>query len=103
MNELWRMLRDPRVSTLMILVGVVVSGFVALWFGYREVAGLGLVPFQGPYLVSSGVIGIAMIGTALGLLTIHVNRVEEAEERQLLADLRREAVRIHAERLASDG
>jgi hypothetical protein len=100
-NELWRTLRDPRVSTTLVLLAVLVGGFVAVWLAYREVAGLGLVPFQVPYLVSGGVLGLAMIGTALGLLTIHINRVEEAEERRLLSELQRETLRLRAERAAA--
>ena len=96
MNELWRTLRDPRVSTTLVLLAVLVGGFVAVWLGYREIAREGLVPFQVPYLVSGGVVGLAMIGTALGLLTIHINRVEEAEERRLLTELQREALRLRA-------
>ena len=100
MTELWRTLRDPRVTTTGVLLAALVAGFVAIWQGYREIAREGLVPFQVPYLVSGGVIGLAVIGTALGLLTIHVNRVEEAEERRLLTELQREALRLRAERAA---
>ena len=98
MNELWARGRDPRVSTTVVLSAVVIAGFVAIWLGYRGVAPLGVVPFQVPYLVSGGFVGLALIGTALGLLSVHCNRVEEAEERRLLAELHREVRRIGAER-----
>lgn len=94
MNELWRLLRDPRVSTAGALSAMVLAGFVALWLGYRSAAGLALVPFQLPYVVSGGVVGLAVIGSALVLLSVHIDRVEAAEERRLLAELQREALRL---------
>jgi hypothetical protein len=100
-NELWRTLRDPRVSTTGVLLALLAGGFLALWLGYREVAALALVPFQVPYLVSGGLVGLATIGTALALLTIHIGRVEEAEERRQLAELQREALRLRAARLSA--
>ena len=102
MTELWRTLRDPRVSTTGALLSVLAGGFLAVWLGYREVARLGQVPFQVPYLVSAGLVGLATIGTALGLLTVHINRVEAAEERRLLAELQREALQLRAARVAAD-
>ena len=98
MSELWRLLRDPRVSTTGALATMVIAGFAAVWQGYRSAAAIALVPFQLPYAVSGGVIGLAVVGTALALLSIHVDRVEAAEERRLLADLQREALRLRARR-----
>jgi len=103
MTELWSTLRDPRVSTTGVLLAAIAGGFVAIWLGYREIARLGLVAFQLPYLMSAGVIGLAVIGTALGLLSVHVSRVEEAEERRQLVELQRVALRLRASRVERDG
>lgn len=101
MNELWAALRDPRVSTTGVLLAALATGFALLWLGYRSVAGLALVPFQLPYVVSGGLVGLAVVGSSLGLLSIHVDRVEAAEERRLLAGLQREALRLRAPRSAA--
>jgi hypothetical protein len=93
MTELWAMLRDPRVSTTCVLVGLLSVGFGLIWLGYRSIAALGLVASQMPYVVSGGVVGMAMVGTALSLLSVHIDRVEAAEERRLLAQLQRNAMR----------
>jgi Cu/Ag efflux pump CusA len=94
MNELWATLRNPRVSTTVALVGVLAAGFLLLWLGYRSSAALALVPSQLPFVVSGGVLGLAVVGTALALLSVHVDRVEAAVERRVLAELQRRALRI---------
>lgn len=98
MNELWATLKDPRVSTTAVLLAALAGGFVAIGLAYRSVAGIGLVPFQLSYVVSGGVVGLAIVGSALVLLSVHIDRVEAAEERRLLAELQREALRLRARR-----
>ena len=94
MNELWAILRDPRVSTVGVLLGVLAGGFALMWLGYRSVAALPLVPQQMSYVVSGGIVGLALVGTALLLLSVHVDRVEAATERRILEEFRREALRM---------
>lgn len=98
MNELWSLLKDPRVSTTGVLLVGLAAGFGLVGLGYQAVARLALVPFQLPYVVSGGVVGLAVVGTALALLDVHIDRVEAAQERRLLAELHREALRLRAER-----
>lgn len=98
MDELWRMLRDPRLSTTVVLLAVVVAGFVLLLEGYRDVAAQVIAPAQTPYMISASLLGLALIGTGLRLLAIHVDRVEEATERRALAEVQREALRLLAQR-----
>ena len=93
MTELWAILRDPRVSTTVALLAVLAGGAALIGLGYRSSAAIGQVSFQLPYVVSGGIVGLAVIGTALALLSIHVSRVEAAEERRLLARLQREVLR----------
>jgi hypothetical protein len=90
MNELWKTLSHPRVATVGVLLAAIGAGFGALWMGYRTIAGTALVAAQMPYAVSAGAIGVAVIGAALGLLSVHIDRVEAAEERSQLAALRRQ-------------
>ena len=96
MTELWRVLREPRIATTAVLVAALAGGFILVWLSYSAVASLGLVPFQLPYVVSGGFVGLALIGSALALLSIHIDRVEAAEERRQLAELQREALRLRS-------
>lgn len=96
MNELWKVLRDPRVTTSLVLGAVVVVGFGLLGAGYRGAAALLLVPFQVPYLVSGAVVGLALVGAGLGLLVVHLDRTEAAEERRAVAALQRDVLRMLA-------
>ena len=98
MTELWATLRDPKVSTTAVIVGALAAGMALIWLGYRSSAALALVPFQMPYVVSGGVLGVVVVGSALALLSVHLDRVEAAEERRALAELQREALRLRAPR-----
>ena len=94
MTELWRILRDPRVTTSLVLAAVVVLGFGLVGAGYRGAAALLFVPFQVPYLVSGAVAGLALVGTGLALLGVHLDRTEAAEERRQVASLQRDVLRL---------
>jgi len=95
-SELWQMLRDPRLSTSLVLASAVVGGLLLLAQGWRGVAATLVVSLQLPYLVSGAVAGVAVLGAALGLLRIHLDRVEAAEERRRTAALQRETLRLLA-------
>jgi TRAP-type C4-dicarboxylate transport system permease small subunit len=95
-TELWATLRDPRVSTSLVFGAAVVAGLILLWQGWRGVAATLFVPFQTPYLVSGAVAGVAVAGTGLALLRVHLDRVEAAEERRRTAELQREVLRLLA-------
>ncbi|MCU1587368.1 MAG: hypothetical protein JWN31_861 [Frankiales bacterium] len=96
MTEIWRALRDPRVSTTLVLAVVVVVGLVLVGEGYRGVAGSLVVPFQVPFLVSGALAGMAVLGGGLALLTTHLGRAEAAEERRAVAELQRDVLRLLA-------
>lgn len=96
MNEIWRVLRDPRVSTTLVLSAVVVAGLLLLSQGWRGVAATLFVPYQVPYLVSGVVTGVACVGAGLALLRVHLDRTEAAQERQETAALQREVLRMLA-------
>lgn len=96
MSELWRILRDPRVSTTLVLAAVVVAGFGLIGAGYRGAAAVLFVPFQVPYLISGAVVGISLVGLGLALLGVHLDRTEAAEERRAVATLQRDVLRLLA-------
>lgn len=96
MNELWKVLRDPRVTTTLVLASVVLGGFTLLGLGYRGAAAVLFVPFQVPYLVSGAVVGLALVGGGLALLIVHLDRTEAAEERRAVAGLQRDVLRLLA-------
>ena len=93
MTELWRILRDPRVSTTIVLAAIAVAGFALVALGWRGAAATVFVPFQVPYVVSGGLLGLGLLGAGLGLLKVHVDRVEAAEERRQTAELQRQVLR----------
>lgn len=97
MTELWRVLRDPRVSTTLVLAAVVIGGLLLLSQGWRGTAATLFVPYQVPYLVSGVIAGVACVGAGLALLRVHLDRTEAAQERQETAALQREVLRLLAD------
>ena len=96
MTELWRVLRDPRVSTTLVLGSIVIAGLLLLAQGWRGVAATLVVPYQVPYLVSGAIVGIACAGTGLALLRVHLDRTEAAQERRETAARQREVLQLLA-------
>ena len=96
MSELLRILRDPRVSTFLLLGVLVAVGMGLIGVGYRGGAATLFVVLQMPFLVSGGFAGVALVGLGLGLLRVHADRVEAAEERTAYAALQRETLLLLA-------
>ena len=98
MNELWatlwRVLRDPRISTTLILGSFVLGGLGLIAAAYWGTAGRGLVVFQLPFVLSGALAGVAVVGIGLGLLSIHFDRVESIEERRELAEVQAKIMRL---------
>jgi len=93
-EEIWRVLRDPRVSITLILCGLAAVGFGLFAAAWRGAAATLFVVLQMPWVVSGGIAGMAVIGLALGTLTTHLERTEAAAERAALAELQRDALRL---------
>ncbi len=94
MDEIWRVLRDPRVSTTLVLATLGVVGFVGIALGWRGAAATLFVVLQLPWVVSGAFAGLALLGAALALLMTHLDRTEAAAERAALAELQRDALRL---------
>jgi hypothetical protein len=94
MDDIWRVLKDPRVSTTLALSAAVIAGFLLLVLGWHGVSATLFVALQLPWAVSGSFAGIAVIGSGLALLITHLGRAEAAAERAQLAELQREVLRL---------
>jgi hypothetical protein len=90
-------LRDPGIQAALVLLATALGGFVLLGMAWRGAARTVYVPLQMPWLISSGLGGLALLGAALGSWHIHVGRRIDAEHRAVVDDLTR-----HAAQLADD-
>ncbi|MGH2784148.1 MAG: hypothetical protein ACRDJ1_02695 [Actinomycetota bacterium] len=79
-----RSLRDAFTRSVVLAVGLIAGGFVAIALGWKGVAASLLVAEQLPYLLSGGVGGLALIVAGAGILTVQVNRYWNARERTRL-------------------
>ena len=95
-------LRDPGIRASLVLFGVVATGFALFPVGWRGVARTQFVPLQLPWLLSAGVAGLALIGGALGALTIHVGRRADAVHRAAVEDVLHTAIEL-ADELKKSG
>src|SRR5207245_1148316 len=87
-------LRDPGVRAGVVLLAAVVAGFALFVLSWRGVARTIYVPFQLPWMVSAGVIGLGLIGGALGFLSIHIGRRADAAHRATIEEIVRTAVAL---------
>lgn len=84
MTDAWR---DPGVRAIGVLCAVAAAGLVGLYLAWRGVAAT-LAVWEQVSFVASGVFGgMALTGTALGILSIHLRRRSAAEERAALEEL----------------
>ena len=80
-----RALRDPWTRSVVLAVGLVVAGFVALGAAAVGASQTPSVPEQVAFLVSGGFGGLALAGTGLALLDVQRSRRVAAEDRRDLA------------------
>lgn len=85
---------DPGAQALLVLAALAAAGFVMLGLAWRGAARTPYVPLQLPWLVSGGVVGLALLGMALGGWSIHLGRRQDAAHRAAAEDLVREAAEL---------
>lgn len=74
------------VSPILTYVGIAVAaaGFVVIMITWGKVGALTVVPFQMPYLLSGGLVGLCLVMTGLTLISVNAKRQDaSARERQL--------------------
>lgn len=83
-SQVRRSLRDAFTRSIVLALGLIAGGFVAIGLGWKGAAGSLVVAEQLPYLLSGGVGGLALIVTGAGILTVQANRYWNARERARL-------------------
>lgn len=96
LRALGKALALPVVSTVLVLGGIGAAGLVAIALGWRGAAATEFVPFQVPFLVSGGLVGLALLVFALGMIDVHANRVLGAQRHADTNVAMREAVELLA-------
>lgn len=89
--DLVRFWRDPASKALWPLTLIGIGGFIGIAIGYRAAARTLAVPLQTPALVSGGLAGLALVGLACLLTSIHMSRGDAARERREIDGLLDEA------------
>ena len=79
--------RDPGVQSVAVLAVLGIAGFVMMALTWRGAARTVYVPLQLPWLVSGGLIGLALLGLAVGAISIHLGRRDDAAHRAEFEDL----------------
>jgi hypothetical protein len=72
---------DPFVVVMAVLAALVVAGLVGLAVAWRGLADEFVVALQLPYAMSGAVGGLALIGFALGVVSIQASRRAAAKDR----------------------
>src|SRR5688572_21573156 len=80
------MTRSPHTATLVALL-LVVAGFVLIVLGWKGGAATLFVPSQLAFSISGGMIGIALVGTGLGVLMVQGTRLATARRSQELQQI----------------
>jgi len=83
--------RDPLVGVAAVLGAMALAGMLAIGLAWRSVDATTNVALQIPDLVSGGIGGLALVLTALALVSVQADRRARARERadtdDLLAEL----------------
>jgi hypothetical protein len=76
-------------SSSPVSVGVllVVAGFIALFLAWNGAAAKDYVQGQFPYLLSGGLVGIALVGAGLTVINVQARRADQAELLNRLAEM----------------
>ena len=74
-------------SPVSVGVLLVVAGFIVLFLAWNGAAGKDYVQGQFPYLLSGGLVGIALVGAGLTVINVQARRADQAELLSRLAEL----------------
>lgn len=96
-EDVWATMLDPKRLPAVVMAIVTFVGAVLLVLAQVGTEKFEYVPAQLPYLASGTLFGLALIGTGLRLLAVHLERVEAAEERDHIADVQRVALGVLGE------
>ncbi len=68
-----------RSSPVSVGVLLVVAGFIAMFLAWNGAAGKDFVQGQLPYVLSGGVVGLALVGCGLTVINVQARRADQAE------------------------
>jgi hypothetical protein len=68
-----------KTSPVSVGVLLVVAGFVALFLAWNGAAEKDFVQGQLPYLISGGLVGIALVGCGLMVINVQARRADQTE------------------------
>jgi hypothetical protein len=68
-----------RSSPVGVGVLLVVAGFIALFLAWNGAAGKDFVQGQLPYVISGGLVGIALVGCGLTVINVQARRADQTE------------------------
>lgn len=77
----------PLYRPIVLLAGLALIGAAAIFWSWRSVNGTSAVPFQLPWLMSGGAIGLGIIGMALASWSVHLERREDMETRRQMGEV----------------
>ena len=66
-------------SPMSVAIGLVALGFIVLFLGWNGAAGKDFVEGQVPYLVSGGLLGLALVGSGLTVVLVQAHRRDTHE------------------------
>jgi hypothetical protein len=96
-----RLLREPLASTVLVVAGLVVGGYLAMAVAWHYTSYTLFVPWQVPALVSGALGGLCLVVIGAVLLSIQYGRylaASETAEIELLLDETAELVAAMKER-----
>ena len=84
-------------------IGFCVVGFVVIFLGWNGAAGKDRIPSQFPFLISGGVVGLAIILIGVGVMVIQSQRSDRAALESALVEIRRAVELLAAAGSAGNG
>lgn len=76
-----------QVTGIWVGLAVVAAGFAAIAFSWSKVAGLTNVAQQVPYLVSSGLLGLALVIAGAAIVDVFVRRWDSGQRKAQIAQM----------------